>query len=142
MLHFEKADSTERLRFAYDLLRELRTDLTENEFYRLHELARAHNGYEILLALDDGTPVALAGFRVLHDFVHGTHLYVDDLVVRSDRRSSGYGALLLRHLEKVASEKRCVLLRLSTGTANDGGRRFYERENWTLRAVVYKKPLL
>jgi len=36
------------------------------------------------------------GYRLLHDFVHGRHLYIDDLVVTSRLRSSGLGAELLK----------------------------------------------
>jgi hypothetical protein len=38
-------------------------------------------GYRLLAAWRDGTPVALAGYRVEENLIHGRFIYVDDLVV-------------------------------------------------------------
>lgn len=81
------------------------------------------------------------GYRVLCDFVHGRHLYIDDLVTDENIRSKGYGATLLKEAEKIAQENGCTNLRLCTGIDNDRGKTFYEKNNWNLRAVVYKKKL-
>ena len=79
--------------------------------------------------------------RILTDFVHGRHLYVDDLVISSAHRSKGFGANLLKFAEDEAARLRCRSLRLCTGTENHGAKRFYERESWSLKSVVYKKPV-
>jgi hypothetical protein len=39
------------------------------------------------------------------------------------------------------SSKNYTGLRLSTGVDNKDGMRFYEREHWMLRAVVFKKKV-
>lgn len=53
------------------------------------------------ISLDaDGRCEALMGYRVLYDYVHGKHLYIDDLVVNETSRSQGYGASMLEFAEK------------------------------------------
>ena len=78
---------------------------------------------------------------MLHDFVHGRHLYIDDLITDPRLRSRGYGAQLLRHAEELAPTLGCHNLRLCTGIENERGKGFYERAGWKLRAVVYKRKL-
>ena len=67
--------------------------------------------------------------------------YIDDLIVTQSYRSRKVGAMLLHHAEKLAIQFGCESLRLCTGTENSAGKRFYERENWELRSVAYKKKV-
>lgn len=106
----------------------------------IEEAARC-NGYEIVAAFEERRCVGAMGYRILSDFVHGRHLYIDDLVVTEDCRSLGIGAQLLEYAERVAREQKCEGMRLCTGIENEPGKRFYAREGWTLRSVAYKKKL-
>ena len=131
--------SNNDLRSIYPLLRELRTELTEENFLRFYHEAHNHDEFTIVAMLENGSAVGLMGYRVLYDFVHGKHLYIDDLVVANTARSRGIGAKLLKFAEKKAQEFGCARLRLCTGVTNESAKRFYEREDWKLRSVVYKK---
>jgi hypothetical protein len=46
----------------------------------------------------------------------------------------------LKEVSKVTDQK-CDGLRLCTGIENESGKRFYEREGWTLKAVAFKKKI-
>ena len=123
----------------YPVMKELRLELSYNDYLTIYEKAHAADGYEIV-GLESGAEImAILGYRVLTDYVHGRHLYIDDLVSTSKQRSKGFGAKLLAHAEEVARELNCKSLRLSTGIDNEGGQKFYEREGWELKSVVYKK---
>lgn len=132
---FNPATDSERF---FDLLKELRPHLSFADFKYI--LNHADN-YQMIGLEDDNRLVALMGFRILHDFVHGKHVYIDDLVTAAAERSKGHGAVLLKHAEEIASENHCKSLRLCTGIENEAGKRFYEREAWNMRAVVYKKKI-
>lgn len=123
---------------AFPILRELRPHVDPAAFLEVLENAP---GYRIFGAFEDGGCVGVLGCRVLLDFVHGRHLYVDDLVVTEKRRSGGVGAQLLAFAAALAREEKCIGVRLCTGTENEGGRRFYERHGYRLRSVAYKKAL-
>lgn len=122
----------------FDLIKELRPHLSFEEFKYI--LNHADN-YQMVGLEEEHRLVALMGYRILHDFVHGKHVYIDDLVTAATERSKGHGAVLLKHAEEIARENSCKNLRLCTGTENEAGKRFYEREAWNLRAVVYKKKI-
>ena len=46
------------------------------------------------------------GYRFLHDYVHGKHVYIDDLVTTAAIRSQGAGAKLLKYAEMIAESAR------------------------------------
>ena len=123
------------------LLKELRPQIDAKDFLFIFDKAKAADDFTFYGYYDGSECVGLMGVRFLYDYVHKFHLYIDDLVVTENKRSSGVGAELLKFAETLAKKKNCTGLRLCTGTENDSGKRFYEREHWNLRAVVYKKKL-
>lgn len=127
------------LEAIFPILCELRPHLTFKQFLEIVSESAKRDDYELVAIFDGSKCVAVMGIRILYDFVHGKHLYIDDLVVTVSRRSMGLGARLLKFAEDIASKKQCNRLRLCTGTDNEGGKRFYEREGWRSRAVVFKK---
>ncbi len=144
-IRLEKAVSLEDVLRCYPVIQELRTTLSEADFVRIYRDAHAANGYELLYLEEkleeNGRIIAILGYRILHDFVHGKHLYIDDLAVRADSRSRGLGSSMLRQAEELATELGCVGLRLCTGVENLGAKKFYEREGWLPRAWAFKKKL-
>lgn len=135
-------DSLEQMQLAYNVLRELRPSLSFDDFLQISSTAQLHDGYKIFCVMNEGRAEAYLGYRILYDFVHGKHLYVDDLVVAEGLRSQGMGAKLLNFAEQAAKDNGCAKLRLCTGVDNDRGKTFYEKNDWKIRAVVYKKSVI
>jgi GNAT superfamily N-acetyltransferase len=129
------------LKTAFEVLKELRTNLEFAEFLAIYDKASTADRYTLVGCFVGNACVAVMGYRVLFDFVHGAHLYVDDLVTTEKQRSKGHGKLLLKYAEDQARAQGLAGLRLCTGVDNDAGKRFYEREGWQLRSVAYKKKL-
>lgn len=137
----EHVEIPEGLERVFPIMHELRPHLDMDEFKRLVTLAHAADGYRLVVREIKGEPVALMGYRILHDLVHGSHLYIDDLVTTKAARSGGHGAQLLRFAESEARRLGLAGLRLCTGTENKEAIRFYEREGWEARSVAYKKKM-
>lgn len=136
-----KAKDKNDLERFYPVMKELRKDLALSDYLVICEMAKATSGYEMVAIEENRQILAVMGYRVLYDFVHGKHLYIDDLVSTEAHRSQGLGSKLLNYAENLAKELGCKGLRLCTGIENELGKKFYEREGWNLRAVVYKKKL-
>jgi GNAT superfamily N-acetyltransferase len=126
---------------VYAVLKELRPHISEEEFVEIYKHAHEADDYTFYGYFVNNDCVGLMGLRYLNDYVHRFHLYIDDLVVSKDHRSQQIGAKLLKFAEALALKKSCTGLRLSTGVDNKDGMRFYEREHWALRAVVFKKKV-
>ena len=126
---------------AFPVMKELRTHLDKEAYLSGYDEAHRNGGYKMVVIERGGEILAVMGYRILTDYVHGRHLYVDDLVTTKDHRSAGHGARLLKFAENEARQLGCSGLRLCTGIENEAGKKFYEREGWALRAVAYKKKL-
>ena len=140
-MELKKVYQQDQLREVFPLLQELRPHLKLEEFLTIYEMAQVRDQYEIVVAYEEGHAVAMMGYRILFDFVHGKHLYIDDLVVSEKSRSLGLGGKLLLFAEEAAQSHECTGLRLCTGINNERAKSFYQKNNWQLRAVVYKKKL-
>ena len=138
---FNELRTPDELKLAFPILKELRPELDFKDFLRLYNAARTSNRYTLVGAYFNDECVALLGYRVLNDFTHGQHLYVDDLVTTSGRRGQGFGEELIRYAEARAPRLGCKKLRLCTGNANEGAKKFYARVGWQQRSVVFKKTL-
>ncbi|MBI3556163.1 MAG: GNAT family N-acetyltransferase [Deltaproteobacteria bacterium] len=136
-----KAENHRDFEAIFPVIRELRPNLTFHEYTDLMMNAKLRDDYDIVAVFDGPKCIAAMGYRILYDFVHGKHLYIDDLVVTESCRSKGIGAELLRYAEQVAVEKKCKGLRLCTGVDRKDSQRFYERNNWNARAIAYKKTI-
>lgn len=136
-----ESNDPKKLTEFYELLKELRPHLTFDAFRQTFNEAEKTSGYKMVGIEDESGLVALMGYRILHDFVHGKHVYIDDLVSRAASRSKGHGTILLKHAEEIAKENDCTNLRLCTGIENEAGKKLYQKNNWNLRAVVYKKKI-
>ncbi len=129
------------LEITFPIIRELRPHLTFSDFIVLYEKAKQNDDYKIVGFYQQDTCIGVMGYRILFDLVHGKHLYVDDLVTTQSMRSRGVGKQLLIFVEEEAKKHQCKGLRLCTGIENEKAKRFYEREEWKLRSVAFKKQL-
>ncbi len=118
---------------CYPPMRELRPHIAAVDFVsRVRSQERA--GYRLAFVREAPEVVAVAGFRIGENLAWGRFLYVDDLVTLPERRSGGYGALLLAWLRDYATRAGCSELHLDSGLEREAAHRFYEREGMTKAA--------
>ena len=125
---------------VFQVLKELRPHLNHDQFLKLFSESEKE-GFQIVALIEDRHVRAVMGYRILHDFTHGKHLYIDDLVTREIDRSKGFGKFLLDYAERTAKENQCTLLRLCSGIDREDAHRFYKRENWTPKSIAFKKKI-
>lgn len=135
-----RVDDEAGARRCYSLMAQLRPHLTSvEEFVARYRRQRA-DGYR-LLALHEGPRVlALAGYRVQENLVHGRFLYVDDLVTDAALRGAGHGGKLLDRLKQEAHRLDCAKLVLDTPLSNALGQRFYFRHGLLATALRFSLP--
>jgi len=113
---------------CYPLMRVLRPQLTSEAEFIERWRRQSEQGYAIVALWRAQRPVALAGFRVQENLVHGRFLYVDDLVTTESERRHGHGARLLDHLKAEGRALGCRKLVLDTALENTLAHRFYYRQ--------------
>jgi ribosomal protein S18 acetylase RimI-like enzyme len=138
---FKYLTEIEEIKKSFTLMTQLRPHLGELEYIELLNEARRNSSYQLLSLSIDNELVGLMGYRILTDFVHGRHLYIDDLVIAKESRSKGLGARYLKKVKELARQERCLQIRLCTGIDNIRGKKFYNKNNLELRAEVYKQKV-
>lgn len=123
---------------VFELVKQLRKHLDFETFQKLLQKMELES-YELWAYEVDGKIMGAMGLRSYTDFVRGTHLYVDDLVVDEKFRSQQIGSKLLQHAEALGKERGVPSLRLACAIENVGGLRFYEKEKWTKRSFNFVK---
>jgi GNAT superfamily N-acetyltransferase len=126
---------------SYELMRQLRPHLNSQEEFIARWRRQCADGYRIVALWGEGKPVALAGYRLTENLVHGKFLYVDDLISDQSARSRGYGAQLLDKLKAEGRALGCNKLVLDTGLDNFLAHRFYFREGLLAQALRFNIPL-
>jgi ribosomal protein S18 acetylase RimI-like enzyme len=121
----------------YPLIKQLRPQLQSPESFLAIVGTQRLESYRILSAWQDDVPCGFAGYRLLHNLVHGRFLYVDDLVTSQDARSGGVGAALLAELKTIARDAKCQRLVLDTGMDNALAQRFYFRNGLLARGLHF-----
>lgn len=95
------------------------------------------DGYQLAALWQEDEVVALAGYRVQENLVHGRFFYVDDLVTSASVRSQGHGESLMDFLKAEARRLDCDRLALDTPLDNVLGHRFYYRNGLLARALRF-----
>jgi ribosomal protein S18 acetylase RimI-like enzyme len=113
---------------CYALMRALRPQLSSEAEFIARWRRQSEQGYSIIALWRAQRAVALAGFRVQENLMHGRFLYVDDLVTDESERGRGHGARLLDRLKTEGRALGCRKLVLDTALENTLGHRFYYRQ--------------
>jgi ribosomal protein S18 acetylase RimI-like enzyme len=126
---------------CYSLMRALRPHLSSEAEFIERWRRQSVEGYAIVALWRVQRPVALAGFRVQENLVHGRFLYVDDLVTDESERRHGHGARLLDHLKAEGRARGCRKLVLDTAIENILAHRFYYRQGLLALSLRFNCPL-
>jgi GNAT superfamily N-acetyltransferase len=130
------------VRGGFRLMQQLRPHLTSEDEFLARWQRQAAEGYFLAGLFDGSAPVALTGYRVQENLVHGRFLYVDDLVTDGALRGSGHGKRLMAYLRDQARTLGCGKLVLDTPLSNSLGHRFYFRCGLLTSALRFNVPIV
>jgi ribosomal protein S18 acetylase RimI-like enzyme len=126
-LALRHADTDADILACYDLMHQLRPALQAPAALLSAVHRQREQGYRLLVCWRGSLPLALAGYRKMDNLIHGSFLYVDDLVTNDADRGQGHGECLLAELRSIGAALQCERLVLDTGVHNRGAQRFYAR---------------
>jgi len=125
---------------AYDVLKQLRVDLSYKEFEDLIYDMRDMD-YKMIGIFDDEKLITYAGVSVQTNLYHKRHLFVFDLVTDEEYRGKNYGKMMLEYLHDYAKMGMCENIVLSSGLEKINAHRFYENYGFTKKSFVYLKSV-
>ena len=124
---FKHAETESEIAACFEVMLELRPMLTDVESFLEKVLRMQQRGYKLLTAVQNGVPVALAGYRKQEMLIHGRFFYIDDLITIESKRGQGLGEQLLQFIFDLAKEQQLDKVILDTGIGNSLAQRFYFR---------------
>lgn len=133
----QHVDDEDGVRRCYPVMAQLRPHLASEEEFVARWRRQASEGYRLLALLDGPRVVALAGYRLQENLVHGRFLYVDDLVTDETLRGDGHGGKLMDRLKQEARALGCGKLVLDTALSNSYAQRFYFRNGLLATALRF-----
>ncbi|WLR46449.1 GNAT family N-acetyltransferase [Halobacillus litoralis] len=132
--------TTEEIKSAYHVMKELRSHVSEGQYVDLVEEAMAVDRYHLFALYADEEIVAVTGFKEMTTLYYGRFVWVCDLVTSSEHRSQGYGEELLTFVEDWSREHGMESVALSSGISRLMAHRFYERKmDYDRVSYVFRK---
>lgn len=125
---------------AYDVVSQLRTTLTYDEFEDLIYEMRSME-YKMFGIMDGEKLITYAGVAIQTNLYHKRHLFVFDLVTDEKHRSNGYGEMMLEYLRDFAKMGMCENIVLSSGIQREDAHRFYEKNGFVKKSFVFLKSV-
>ena len=128
------------LQMAYDLVKQLRVELSYDEFEDLIYDMR-HIDYKMFGVMEGEELITYAGVSICTNLYHKRHLYVYDLVTDDKYRSKGYGKTMLEYLHDYAKIGMCENIVLSSGLQRKEAHKFYEKIGFEKKSYVFLKAV-
>lgn len=125
---------------AYDVVKQLRVDLSYEEFEDLIYDMRSME-YKMIGIMDDEKLITYAGVSVLTNLYHKRHLFVFELVTDEKYRSKKYGKMMLDYLHDYAKIGMCENIVLSSGLEKENAHKFYENNGFCKKSFVFLKSV-
>ena len=127
--------SVNELERAFSIVSQLRPHLTIEKYIEIVTDMK-NSGYQIICLFECGEIVSYAGFAKLNNLYYGNHIWIYELVTDSDRRSKGYGKLLLSNIEKYAKDNDLNCVALSSGLQRENAHKFYDTADYETRKSI------
>jgi GNAT superfamily N-acetyltransferase len=98
-----------------------------NETMLRDALFGAHPAGEVVLGIEDGTPVGFAlYYTTFSTFLCRAGIHLEDIFVVPQKRGRGYGKTLLKHVADVATQRGCGRLEWNVLDWNEPSIAFYD----------------
>ncbi len=128
------------LSVAYEVVKQLRVDLSYKEFEDLIYDMRYMN-YKMFGIFERDILITYAGVAVQTNLYHKRHLYIFDLVTDIDYRAKGYGKMMLEYLDDYAKTAMCENIVLSSGFEKEKAHAFYEKNSFVKKSFLFLKTI-
>lgn len=121
----QQINTTEQIRSCYQVMRQLRPHLTNEQAFVEQIKRQIAEGYKLICFQDEEKVRAVAGYRFLECLAWGKILYIDDLITDAEARRNGHGTTLLKWIIDQAKKANCDQVHLDSGPHSYDAHRLY-----------------
>jgi ribosomal protein S18 acetylase RimI-like enzyme len=128
-INYKFITKKQELSQAYFILKEIRDNQPFSSFIKLHKIMEAE-GYKMFVIFDGDELCTIATINIRENEHYGKFLYIYDLITKQEKRSCGFGSLMISKLNKYAKNNLCKYLVLNSSIDKIDAHNFYEREQF------------
>lgn len=125
---------------AYDVLSQLRVDLSYKEFEDLIYDMR-YMDYKMFGIMEGEELITYAGASIQTNLYHKRHLFIFDFVTDEKYRGKQYGKMMLDYLYDYAKVAMCENIVLSSGFTREDAHKFYEIHDFEKVSYMFVKAV-
>lgn len=135
--------STREIETVYPLMKQLRPNLSQEDFVTKVLEQQKSMQYRLFAAYDDKQRlIGLCGIMPFHVLYREKCLYICDLVIDSSLRGQGFGQKFLQEVEDLACKEGYLQIELSSSFPRKEAHRFYEEKmGFDKTSYVFVKTL-
>ena len=90
----------------------------------------------------DSNLVAMTGGWLTTRLYSGKQLELDNVAVSEEFRSSGYGSMLLAHIEAWAIKENCLTIELNAYVSSPRAHKFYYNQGYNILGFHFQKKII
>ncbi|MED7818460.1 MULTISPECIES: GNAT family N-acetyltransferase [unclassified Francisella] len=126
-----------------DFLGKNRQDLDFASYEKAFQDISNDENNQIIIGLSDDLVISCAQITYIPGLTYSgqPRLQVEGVRVHKDYSGKGIGSLLFKYIEKIAVNKNCVLIQLTTDKLRDKAINFYEKLGFVSSHIGMKKKL-
>ena len=128
------------LDIAYELISQLHTQLSYNEFEDLIYNMR-DTEYKMIGLMNGDKLITYAGIAIQTNLYYKQHLYVFELVTDEVHLSLKYENMMMEYLEDYAKMRMCSNIVISCSLENINAHKFYEKQDFCKKSFEYLKVI-
>ncbi|MEO7674631.1 MAG: GNAT family N-acetyltransferase [Pyrinomonadaceae bacterium] len=140
MSEIKIAESDEEIQNCYEVMAELRPNISPDEFLGRVKRQWDNSDYRIAY-LRDGRVKAVGGIRVAEWLAGGKYLEIEDLVAKESDRSKGYGGMLFDWIVDLAGKEDCTQIKLVSNVKRFDAHRFYLNKKMIIEAHYFSMSI-
>ena len=135
-----ECQTTDEIHSTFETMRQLRPHIKDPHAYvSLVQQMQKHHGFRLVGVFQDSHCLGVAGFTVETRLFNGKMLYLADLVVDENTRSTGVGKTLIAWLTAEAKRLDCQDFILDSGVHRTAAHKFYFREGFHIAAFNFRR---
>ncbi|MFY8020871.1 MAG: GNAT family N-acetyltransferase [Bacteroidia bacterium] len=133
--------SLDEMKSCFHLIQLLNPKLKERDFLMmLPEMITAN--YKMLGVFYQQQIIGISGYWIQTKIYSGKYLEPDNVVIATDFRSQGIGAIMMKELELIAKENHCRFLMLDAYLENQRAHEFYENLGFEKKGYHFLKKII
>ncbi|GGD37762.1 hypothetical protein GCM10012288_09800 [Malaciobacter pacificus] len=128
-----KIASEEEIKYCYNLLHQIRTDMSENDFLTTIS-EQLKNGYKVAYVINNNQIICVVGFTISKNLSRGKHIQIEDFVTTKNKEAETAAKALLDFIKIFAKQQECKSIHIDSNVDRHSAHKFYLSQDFQIES--------